>query len=82
MVDLLENNWTNPFGNDPSTGTVASSDVPTDPLAAREKGELAYKKFEQQWIQNGDCFHDPFKKIMLKTYSATISRTRQTVKAS
>ena len=48
MVDLLENNWTNPFGNDPSdfvsisTGTVASPDVSTDLLAAREKGENAY----------------------------------------
>ena len=52
MVDLLENNWTNPFGYDPSdlvsisTGTVASPDVSTDLLAAREKGEHAYKEFE------------------------------------
>ena len=43
MVDLLVNNWTNPFGNDRSilvslsTGTVASPGVPTDLLAAREK---------------------------------------------
>ena len=43
MVDLLENNWTNPFGNDPSdlvsisTGTVPSPDVSTDLLEAREK---------------------------------------------
>ena len=52
MVDLLENNWTNAFGYHPSdlvsisTGTVASPDVSTDLLAAREKGEHAYKEFE------------------------------------
>ncbi len=51
MVDLLENNWTNPFVNDPSdlvsiaTGTVASPDVSTDLLAAREKGENVYREF-------------------------------------
>ena len=44
IVDFSENNWTNPFGNDPSdlvsisTGTVASPDVSTDLLAARENG--------------------------------------------
>ena len=43
MVGLLENNWANHFGNDPSdlvsisTGTVASPDVSTDLFAAREK---------------------------------------------
>ena len=48
MVGLLENNCTNPFGNDPSdvvsisTGTVASPDVATDMLAAHEKGEHGY----------------------------------------
>ena len=52
IVDFSENNWTNPFGNDPSdlvsisTGTVASPDVSTDLLAARENGEHAYKEFE------------------------------------
>ena len=80
MVDLLENNWTNPFGNDPSdlvsisTGTVTSPDVSTDLLAAREKGEYAYKEFEQQRIQKGDCFHDPIKKIKLKTFTAMKSK--------
>ena len=76
MVDLLENNWTNHFGNDPSdlgsisTGTVASPGVSTDLLAAREKGEHAYKEFEQQRMQKGNCFHDPIKKIKLKTFTA------------
>ena len=54
MVDLLENNWTNPFGNDPSdvgsisTGTVVSPDS----LAACEKREYAYKEFKHQKIVN------------------------------
>ena len=80
MVDLLENNWTNPFGNDPSdlgsisTRTVASPDVSTDLLAAREKGEHTYKEFEQQRMQKGDCFHDPIKKIKLKTFTAMTSK--------
>ena len=79
MVDLLENNWTNPFGNDPSdlvsisTETVPSPDVSTDLLAAREKGEHAYKEFEQR-MQKGDCFHDPIKKIKLKTFTAMKSK--------
>ena len=56
MVDLLENEWTNPFGNNPSdlviisTGTVVSPDVSTDLLATREKGEHAYKN-----SNNNEC---------------------------
>jgi len=51
-----------------------SPQVSTDLLAAREKGEHAYKEFEQQWLQKGDCFHDPIKKIKLKTFSAMKSK--------
>lgn len=45
LIDLLENNWTNPFGNDPSdlvnisTGAVAPPEVSKDLLAAQRKGE-------------------------------------------
>ena len=80
MVVLLENNWTNPFGNDPSdlvsisTGTIASPDVSTDLLAAREKGEHAYKEFEQQRMQNGDCFRVPIRKTKLMTFNAMKSK--------
>ncbi len=80
MVDLLENNWTNTFGNDPSdlvsisAGTVASPDVSTDLLAALKKGEHACKEIEQQRMQKGDCFHDPIKKIKLKTFTAMKSK--------
>ena len=80
MVGLLENNWTNTFGNDPSdlvsisAGTVASPDVSTDLLAALKKGEHACKEIEQQRMQKGDCFHDPIKKIKLKTFTAMKSK--------
>ena len=75
----LENNWTNPFGKVPSDlasiyWTVASTGVFNDVLAAREKGEHAYKEFEQQWLQKENCFHDPTKKIKLKTFSAMKSK--------
>ncbi|KAG1714189.1 hypothetical protein GQR58_001816 [Nymphon striatum] len=80
MVDLLENNWTKPFGKDPSdlvcisTETVASTEVTTDMVSAHEKGEHAYKEFEQQRLQKRDCFHDPIKKIRLKTFSIMKSK--------
>ena len=80
MVDLLENNWSNLFGNNPSdlvtisTGTVASPDVSTDLLAAREKGEHVHREFKQQRMQKGKCFHDPIKKIKSKTFTAMKSK--------
>ena len=80
LVDLLENNWSNPNGNNHSdlvtisTGTVASPDVSTDLLAAREKGEHVYREFEQQRMQKGKCFHDPIKKIKSKTFTAMKSK--------
>ena len=69
MVDLLENNCTNPFGYDPSdlvsisTGTVASPDVSTDLLAAHEKGEHAYKEFESN---NNECKREIVSMIPLR----------------
>ena len=57
-----------------STGTVASPDGSTDLLAAREKGEHAYKEFGQHRMQKGDCFHDPIKKIKLKTFTTMKSK--------
>ena len=67
MVDLLANNWTNPFGNDPSdlviisTGTVASPDVSTDLLTTREKGEHAYKN-----SNNNECKREIVSMIPLR----------------
>ena len=54
IVDLLENNWTNPFGPDPSdlvslsTGAAASSDVANDLLPSRKTGEEAYQNFQKK----------------------------------
>ena len=53
LVDLFQNNWTDPFGHDPSdlvsisTGTAAASDVCADLLTAKQKGENAYKNFQK-----------------------------------
>jgi len=49
IVDMLENNWTNPFSNQPSdlvnlaTGAAAQPNVSTDLLKACEKGKEAFK---------------------------------------
>ena len=49
LVDLLENNWTNPFQQDPSDlisisiGTAASPEVAQDLLSAHQKGAEAYQ---------------------------------------
>ncbi|KAG1660201.1 hypothetical protein GQR58_022123 [Nymphon striatum] len=49
IVDMLENNWTNPFSNQPSdlvslsTGAAATSAITSDLLKARSKGEEAFK---------------------------------------
>ena len=48
LVDLIDNNWTNPFGSDPSdlvsisTGAVATPEGSTGLLTARKHGEEAY----------------------------------------
>ncbi|KAG1662734.1 hypothetical protein GQR58_020782 [Nymphon striatum] len=51
--------------------TFAGSTAETD---SHEKGEHAYKEFEQQRLQKGDCFHDPIKNIRLKTFSTMKSK--------
>ena len=60
LVDLMENNWTNPFGSDPSdlvsisTGAVATSEVSTGLLTAHKQGEETYSYsrgsgFKREW---------------------------------
>ena len=69
LVDLMETEWINPFSGDPkemislSTGTVAPSDVSTDLLTAKARGETAYKNFQDERIQlRKKPFHDPLPK--------------------
>jgi len=54
IVDLLENDWTNPFDQDSSdlvsisTGTTPSLQACEDLLSAEKKGEELYKMFQTQ----------------------------------
>ncbi|KAG1662736.1 hypothetical protein GQR58_020782 [Nymphon striatum] len=60
----------------PIRGFSLKTKYPADNLlvSAHEKGEHAYKEFEQQRLQKGDCFHDPIKNIRLKTFSTMKSK--------
>lgn len=75
MVDLLENNWTNPFGPDPSdlvnlsTGAAASPDVANDLLSSRKIGEEAYQNFQKKKLETGEGFYETLTKMKLKTFS-------------
>lgn len=75
LVDLMDNNWTNPFGSDPSdlvsisTGAVATPEVSSDLLTAHKQGEEAYTEFQEQRLQRGEGFHDPIKKLKVKTFN-------------
>ena len=59
IVDLLEHDWTNPFGKDPSdlisisTGAAATPEASNDLLNALERGKAAYKIFQEQRLQEG-----------------------------
>ena len=82
LVDLLENNWTNPFQQDPSdfisisTGTAASPEVAQDLLSAHQKGEEAYQNFQTQRLQEGEGFYDTISRLHLKTFY-NMKRTRE-----
>lgn len=76
LVDLMENEWINPFSGDPtelislSTGTAAPSDVASDLLTAKQIGDTAYKHFQENRIESRKkAFHDPLRKQKLKTFS-------------
>jgi hypothetical protein len=75
LVDLLENDWINPFQQDPldlislSTGTAASKEVSQDLLSAKQKGEVAYLNFQVQRLQQGEGFYDTIKRLNLKTFN-------------
>lgn len=76
LLDLMENNWINPFGSEPleltslSTGTVAPPHIASDLLTAKEKGELAYKSYKENRLQtHQQAFNDRLPKLQLKTFS-------------
>ena len=72
IVDLLQNDWTNPFGKDTSdlisisTGAAAKPEVSIDLLHALQKGEEAYETFHEERLKEGKGFYDTIKKISLK----------------
>jgi hypothetical protein len=76
-VQLLHNEWTNPFDRNPSdivslsTGRAVPSDVQSSLLTVRKKGEEAYETFKKDRLEKGEKFFDPIKKINLKTFTST-----------
>ncbi|KAK7069469.1 hypothetical protein SK128_027996, partial [Halocaridina rubra] len=67
IVDLLQNNWTNPYHEDPvdliyiSTGISPPPDVYDNLLKAREKEEAAYQLFQEHHLNTGGGFYDIIK---------------------
>ena len=76
LMDLLENNWTNPFQPSStelvhlSTGLTAPPEVSADLLSVQQKGEEAFKEYQQQRLQTGVGFYDGMKKLKLKTFGS------------
>ena len=73
LVDLLENNWTNPFAEG-QTGQLniatgaASADVARDLLLAQKKGEEARQKFQESRLERGQNFFERLPRLNLKTF--------------
>ena len=73
LVDLLENNWTNPFAEG-QTGQLniatgaASADVARDLLLAQKKGEEARQKFQESRLERGQKVFERLPRLNLKTF--------------
>ena len=69
LVDMLENNWVNPFNSEDqdlvsiSTGTLSTTEVLKDLKDAEDIGRNAYEEFRKDRIEPGhvNTFHDPIK---------------------
>ncbi|CAG9821970.1 unnamed protein product [Phaedon cochleariae] len=77
LAELLANEWTNPFDNNPSdivhlsTGISVDESTASDLIDSETKGKIAYQEFTSR-LANGEGFHKPIKKVGLK-----ISRTKK-----
>ena len=78
LMDMLENNWIDPFNNENqelisiSTGKSATPEIASDLLNANKRRELAYKEFSQKRIESSppkQKFNDSILKLKLKTFS-------------
>ena len=66
MIEILENGWTNPFGNNSEllsllTGAAASQEVTRDLLSAKAQGESDYKTFSKNRLETkppDEKFHE------------------------
>ena len=83
LVELMENNWTDPFGHSSevvclSTGASASPDISRDLLTAQEKGNKAYLVFQEKRLDKQEVpFFDPLPKLNLKTFDNKKKATRK-----
>jgi hypothetical protein len=72
ILEMLENNLTNPFENADlviiSTGIAAPTAMCTDMLKATDKGEEAFMLFSTK-LESGTGFYEPIKKLKLKTFA-------------
>ena len=73
-MDLLENNWTNPFAEGQTgllnitTGAAASAYVARDLLSAQKKGGEACQKFQESRLERGQNFFGRLPRLNLKTF--------------
>lgn len=78
VEDLLDNQWTNPFNDNPSdivslsTGKAAPVKVATDLLEAQEKGNRAYADFKGERLEPNSTksLFDPIPRMKLKTFTS------------
>ena len=90
IVDLLANNWANPFDNrntelvSLSSGAVPPESICNDLSNAQEIGEHAFQMFVTERLERNPPsrkFTDPIRKQKLKTFSS-MTKTKKTVTVS
>ena len=90
IMDLLENNWANPFDNrntelvSPSSSAVPSESICNDLSKAQEIGEHAFQMFVTERLERNPPsrnFTDPIRKQNLKTFSS-MTKTKKTATVS
>jgi hypothetical protein len=89
LVDMMEDNWTNPLEEGVSdlisisTGTAATPDIAHDLLQANVIGEKAYSDFKQKRVgpNKSEKFHGTLSKQNLKTFSNLKEQRKTTSKS-